>query len=356
MNTTLIKIRLLIACIITTILFSITACTPAPDKKVHNILWPLPPDDPKIKFIETFGSSKDFEEEDNLLQAIISGEKTEFELTKPYGVTVDNEGRIYVTDIGRIFIFDRKAKKTDFIGAEIDSVSLKTPIGIAISREGKIYVTDTAYDKIFVFSLAGELLTALGAKGEFENPGGLAIDEKRRRLYVVDTRQHNVRAYSTIDLGLLMTIGERGSNNGNFNFPTNIALDGEGNIYVVDTNNFRVQIFNPDGKHIKTIGRIGDAPGSFARPKGIAIDSEGHIYVVDAAFQNFQIFDKNGQLLLFVGEAGYGNGQFFLPAGIFIDSEDRIYVVDQLNKRVQVFEYLGEKWKKRHASQPQASN
>ncbi|RJQ56817.1 MAG: 6-bladed beta-propeller [Nitrospiraceae bacterium] len=328
---------------------SIVSCAPAPGKKVRDNVWPLPPDEPKIKFVETLESSRDFEGEDNLLQALIAGEKIEYRFTKPYGVTVDKEGKIYVTDVGKIFIFDRQAKKVDFIGAEEDSVRLKIPIGIAVSSEGLIYVTDTAYDKVFVFSLDGELVTAAGQKGEFENPSGLAIDEKRRRLYVVDTKQHNIRAYSTIDMGLLMTIGERGTNEGSFNFPTNITLDSEGNIYVVDTNNFRVQIFGPDGKHIRTIGRIGDGPGAFARPKGIAVDSEGHIYVVDAAFQNFQIFDKTGQILLFVGEAGHGNGQFFLPAGIFVDDEDRIYVVDQLNKRVQVFEYLGEKWKKRQA-------
>ncbi len=353
MMKTMKKFHSIFAAIFIAMLFCITACAPTSEKKVHNIVWPLPPEEPRIKFIETFESNKDFEEE-NLLQTIISGEDTELKLTKPYGITVDKEGKIYVTDIGKIFIFDRKNKKVDFIGTETASVKLKMPIGIAISQEGKIYVTDTAYDKVFIFSLDGEMLTAIGQKGEFGNPSGLAIDEKRRRLYVVDTKQHNVRAYSTIDLSLLMTIGERGNNDGNFNFPTNITVDNDGNFYVVDTNNFRVQIFSPEGKHIKTIGRIGDSPGSFARPKGIAIDSEGHIYVVDAAFQNFQIFDKKGQLLLFVGEAGYGNGQFFLPAGIFIDNEDRIYVVDQLNARVQVFEYLGEKWKKQHALPQQA--
>ena len=113
-----------------------------------------------------------------------------------------------------------------------------------------------------------------------------------------------------------------------------------------------MQVFNPEGKHVRNIGSVGDRPGNFSRPKGIAIDSEDHIYIVDAAFQNFQIFNKEGQPLLFVGEGGSHPGQFLLPAGIAIDDEDRVYVVDQLNARVQVFEYMGEKWKKRQAAAP----
>lgn len=336
--------------LMTAVFGGIVSCAPPSEKKIMNIVWPLPPEEPRVKFVEILQSSRDVEGPAGLGKAIF-GEDVEETFIKPYGVAVDREGRIYVTDIGRIFVFDKKNRKVEFIGAESGVGRLRTPIGIAISRDGKLYVTDVASDRVFVYTTKGNFITAFGQKGEFEAPSGLAVDEKRGRLYVADSKKHNVRVY---DFGgrLLLTIGERGDAAGQFNFPTNIALDSAGNLHVVDTGNFRVQVFNPEGKFVKTIGQIGDRPGNFSRPKGIAIDSEDHIYVVDSAFQNFQIFDREGQLLLFVGEGGPDSGQFSVPAGIFIDSEDTIYVVDQLNLRVQVFQYLGEKWKKREAATP----
>jgi len=109
----------------------------------------------------------------------------------------------------------------------------------------------------------------------------------------------------------------------------------------MDSFNFRVQIFDKDGKFIKKFGGVGTGLGMFSKPKGIAIDSEGHIYVVDAAFNNVQIFDTEGRLLLFFGEMGNRPGQFWLPAGMAIDKDDNIYVADQYNRRINVYKYLG---------------
>ena len=79
----------------------------------------------------------------------------------------------------------------------------------------------------------------------------------------------------------------------------------------MDSMNFRVQIFDAEGKFIKKFGEVGTGYGQFSKPKGIAVDSEGHIYVVDSAFNNIQIFDAEGKLLSFLAiwearEASYG--------------------------------------------------
>jgi DNA-binding beta-propeller fold protein YncE len=328
----------------------VTACAPQAEKKVWDIVWPLPPEEPRIRFVDILQSDKDVVKESQVAK-ILFGEDAEVRLLKPYGVAVGKDGKVYVSDIGKVFIFDRQNGRVDFLGAEAGTGKLRTPIGIAIAQDGRVFVTDTSSDRVFIYNERGNISGAIGKKGEFDSPSGIAIDEKRGRLYVSDAKIHSVRAY-TLEGKPLFTIGERGGEPGTFNFPTNIALDSKGNLYVVDTGNFRVQVFDPDGKHLRNIGSIGDRPGNFSRPKGIAIDSEDHIYVVDSAYQNFQIFDKDGQLLLFVGEGGRNPGQFVLPAGIAIDSEDRIYVVDQLNSRVQIFEYIGEKWRKRQALTP----
>ncbi len=341
MNTKKFNLTILVLMVV---MIGVTACVPPVEKKVWDIIWPPPPEEPRIKYVEILQSSLDVEEPSGMIKFLL-GTDVVHVLRKPYGVAVDKDGRVYVTDIGRVFVFDKKNRKFSFIGAEQGAGRLRSPIGITISQDGRVYVSDTTSDRVFVYNSKGKFMTAIGHKGEFESPSGLAIDEKRGRLYIVDAKKHNVKAYK-FDGGLLMTIGERGSDVGKFNFPTNIAVDSAGNFYVVDTGNFRVQVFDPDGKHIRTIGRIGDMPGNFAMPKGIAIDSEDNFYVVDAAFQNFQIFNKEGQLLLFVGEGGINPGQFSMPAGIFIDDKDRIYVVEQLTRRVHVFQYLSEKYKK----------
>ena len=176
--------------------------------------------------------------------------------------------------------------------------------------------------------------------GEFDSLAGIAIDRARNLLYVVDSSRHQILCYSTTNGERVRSIGRRGSGDGELNFPTNVFVDRQGRVYVADTLNFRVQVFDATGAFVRTFGVLGDGPGTFNRPKGVAVDSEGHIYVADAAFDNFQIFDAEGQLLLYVGRGGFDAGQFMLPAGLYIDDRDRIFVADQGNSRVQVFQYV----------------
>jgi DNA-binding beta-propeller fold protein YncE len=72
----------------------------------------------------------------------------------------------------------------------------------------------------------------------------------------------------------------------------------------------------------------------------VAVDSDGNIYVVDALFDNIQVFDKDGRLLLAFGGPGHDFGKFWLPSGIYIDKDDYIFISDTYNRRVQVFQYL----------------
>jgi DNA-binding beta-propeller fold protein YncE len=195
-------------------------------------------------------------------------------------------------------------------------------------------------NRVFGYAPDGSLALAIGRDGEFENPSGLAIDGAAHQLYVADAKKHQVFCYSTQDGHLIRAIGKRGVEHGEFNFPTNLSVDREGRLYVADTLNFRVQVFDRSGTFVKSIGAQGDGPGALNRAKGVGVDSEGHIYIADSSFNNFQIFDGEGQILMFVGSPGTGPGEFLLPAGLFVDSRDRIYVADQGNARVQVFEYL----------------
>ncbi len=305
------------------------------------LVWPLPPDPPRIRYLESYTGTSDFRKKSSWRRALLGPDSDPgISLRKPYGVATDSAGRMYVTDTGQgaVFVFDPRARQVrPFVTSA--RVRLSTPIGLALDENERLFVADADLDQVFCFDGDGNVLLALGREQGMKNPAGLAIDRKRHRLYVADSNLHQVLVYGT-DGRFLARWGSRGPAQGQFNFPTNLALDADGNLYVVDTGNFRIQIFDAEGKLLSAFGQAGDGPGSLHRPKGIAVDSEGHVYVVDAAFNNFQIFDRSGQLLLFVGAVGTEPGTFWLPAGIHIDGKDRIFVVDQLNHRVQVFQYL----------------
>jgi DNA-binding beta-propeller fold protein YncE len=102
--------------------------------------------------------------------------------------------------------------------------------------------------------------------------------------------------------------------------------------------NFRVQIFNEDGKFNALFGHHGDGSGDMALPKGIAADKDGIIYVSDSLFDNLQLFDSNGSFLLTLGKRGVNLGEFWLPSGLFIDDTNTLYVCDTYNHRIQVFQ------------------
>lgn len=180
------------------------------------------------------------------------------------------------------------------------------------------------------------------------NPGGLAIDNENRFLYVVDTGNNVVDVFDADTFKLLRKIGTPGKKHtltdpGTFSLPTNVALDSDGNVYVVDTFNHRIEIFDADGNFISMFGKYSDAPGALERPKGIAIDCDGHIWVVDAVQDRVKVFDREGQLLIYFGEHGAYPGQFQGIYGIATDNKsNRVITSEMFPGRVQIFRYISD--------------
>lgn len=329
---------------------SLSGCASAPvqEKKDAEVVWPLPPDEPRIKYITSYSGSGQVEKKEaaSFFKDVLLGTEEDAGkgLAKPYGVAVDKEGRLYVadTDLGKVAVFDFVAKKFRLLGEEGLGV-LSKPAGVAVDSQGRVFVTDVQQDRGIVFDKTGKFMFAVGKKGALEQPVGIALNERLDRVYIVDTKKHNVNVFSMKDGEFLFDFGERGFQPGEFNFPTNVVVGPDNKVYVMDTLNFRVQVFDADGKFVFKFGEVGDGYGRFSKPKGIALDSDGHIYVTDAAFNNIQIFDPQGQLLLFFSNLGAGRGENWGPAGMFIDDKDRIYVADQYNRRVNVYQYVGGK-------------
>jgi len=302
--------------------------------------WPAPPAAPRVKWVSNWSSRYDFGRPSKVMEFLVGRERVE-QLRRPSDVVSDAAGNIYVADAEMriVFVFDQEKKALRFLGLR----RLGVPVGLAISnKRGMIFVSDSQQNKIFGFDMRTDnLKLTIGGPGEFRRPTGLVYDDNSDRLYIADTQNHIIKVFDK-DGRQLFAIGKRGNGDGEFNFPSFLAMDKNGILYVVDSFNFRVQMFDAEGNFLKKFGRLGDASGSFSRPAGIAVDSDGNIYVVDTSFNNFQIFNNNGKLLLWVGNAGRNPGEFYLPTGIFIDGKDRIYVADSFNQRVQVFQYLKE--------------
>jgi len=313
----------------------LTGCSGA---KESAIVWPAPPDTARVRYVRSFHGEEDFRSGVGSVVTGLTGEKSIIRLSRPFDVCVADRGRIYVTDVSQgIFMIDPEKGDVEVLGAK-STVELKNPRGISWSR-GEVYVSLASLGQIAVLDGEGKFVRTIGRPGQFTGAVDVVCDTLRRRVVIVDNKEHRVFVYSESG-DSLFTIGRRGEEDGEFNFPQSVAVDRQGNFYVVDAFNFRVEIFDSAGTFLRKFGSQGDAFGMFNRPKGIALDSHDNIYVLDALHQNYQIFNNAGEMLLFVGKYSPGNDGFANPVSIAIDGDNQIYVTDQLNSRVQVFRLL----------------
>ena len=320
---------------------------PEPSKK-NRVAWPLPPDPPRISYVMTIEKARDAGVRKSIFRRfveIFTGKGPEPKIHRPISVVSDGKGTVYISDVGLqvIHVFDfrhRKYKQIFKLNGETPPSRLLSPTGIAIDPKKNLYVVDSILKKVFVFDKKGRHIFTIRNKA-FVRPSSLAYDGRRKRLYIADAGAHKIWIYERPNGKMIISsMGKRGKGKGEFNFPTHLALDEKGNLYVTDALNFRIQIFNPEGKFIGSIGKLGYTLGTFSRPKGVAVDREGNIYVVDNLYDTVQVFNSKGDLLMNFATHGGGKGGLWLPNGIYIDKDNYIFVADTYNERVQVFRKL----------------
>jgi len=303
-------------------------------------VWPEPPASPRIGYLFSFSSAADLGMRrsgwNRLLGWLTGAGKSITAFSRPFGIAVDRDGNICMTDTGtaRVWFFDLK-KRSFETWDKIGPYRLVSPVSIARDN-GVFYVADSALGRVLAFRSGKELIGDFST--EIGQPSGLAV--AAGRLYVADVAKHRIGVFD-LEGHFLKAIGHRGDGPGEFNFPTHVAVDSAGRILVTDAMNTRIQIFEPDGSYRGSIGKLGDASGHFGRPKGVAVDRLGNVYVADALFDNFQIFDIEGRFLLNIGESGQGDAEFWMPAGMAAGTDGIILVADSYNHRVQVFEVIG---------------
>ena len=261
-------------------------------------------------------------------------------LIRPVGVLANTPSDFFVLDQGSQLIFSVEDNRGDIPRCIRKKENYFTSlVGICSVPGGIVLFTDSRLNKIFSISTDRKTVTVLNDSLKLEQPTGIAYSVATNEIWVVETNAHRISILS--DKGeLIKTIGERGDESGQFNFPTSICIDKAGDAYVVDAMNFRIQIFNKKGEFVSSFGEAGDVPGSFARPKGIATDTFGNIYVVDALTNVVQIFDRQGRFLYNFGKQGRDKEEFWMPSGIYIDNRNYIYIADNYNSRVQIFQLV----------------
>ncbi len=173
--------------------------------------------------------------------------------------------------------------------------------------------------------------------GQFDFPSGVAVNSSGY-VYVTDADpNHNHVQIFTPTGTYVGQWGSWGIGDGQFNEPYCVAVNNTGYVYVVDSGNARVQIFTPTGTYVGQWGSQGAGDGQFNAPRGIAVNSTGYVYVVDTGNARVQIFTPNGSFVGRWGSSGTGDGQFNSPFAITVASSGEVYVADSANRRVQVF-------------------
>jgi DNA-binding beta-propeller fold protein YncE len=332
---------------------------------LSTLVWPGPPDTARIRYVNYFAGEKidrtpaakqKKKKEgwmDRLAGTPVGEEKQEkmlkdfpYQLIGPYGVGVDSKGLVYVADqrCGAIFIFNPETRDVQLIENGRDA-KFGWINGIALDDNDRLFVSDGKLGHVLVFNPQHKLEGVI--RDGMVDPNGLAIDTENRLLYVVDTQQDQVLVYDADTYKLLRRIGKQSEKKhsltspGNFAAPTNVAVDSDGNVYVTDTLNDRVEIFDGGGNFISTFGHNCDQPGCFERPKGIAVDKDGDIWVVDSLMDKLQILNRKGQVLMAIGNHGTLPSQFSDVVGIGYDKvRNRVYTTEQYPGRMQEFQYI----------------
>jgi DNA-binding beta-propeller fold protein YncE len=234
------------------------------------------------------------------------------------------------------------------------------PTNLAVDQQDNLYVVDAGNDRIQKFDNNGKFIMMWGASGagdrEFDFArgngdylGGVAMDVQGN-IYVVDSGNQRIQKFDPSG-NFILKWGSEGTNDGQFMSPVDAAIDGQGNIYVIDDRRNDVQKFDPNGNFLLKFGgeRI-------FNPGGLAVDEQGNVYV--AGFQTEQIekFDSDGKFLKSWGSVGSGDNQFDSPCDVAVDAQGNVYVANfgysLKQPRIQKFDSDGKfliRWGRRGA-------
>ena len=214
---------------------------------------------------------------------------------------------------------------------------LKKPWGVAVNEQDEIAVSDVGNHKIHLFKSDGAHLKSFGGEGtqpsEFNRPAGIAflVDN------IIVTEQHNHRVQEVSKQGQYQShLSEQGSLDRQLNNPCGLSIDSDGNILVADLKNKLVKMFSAGGQFLSRIGK----EGSFTRPFH-CIQHDNYLIVSDSEDHSVKLCDRKGNFLYKFGKQGNADGEFNTPRCLSMDKAEHLMVCDSFNYRIQVFDLSG---------------
>ena len=262
-------------------------------------------------------------------------------MQEPVGVAVTPDGeRIYVAESGgerMVRAYDRDGQELFSFAPPKSQPAMRAPVYLALDSSGQVYVSDRIRHSVDVYDAGGNYLHSLKSPvPETWSPLGLRFDAANLYLTDVTKGKHRVIALNQ-DNALIETFGREGRGTGpdELSFPNSVVVDPRGRMYVSDSNNARIQVFDRGGALLYTV------PG-FSLPRGMTLDADQRLYVVDAVGHIVKVFDATkdkAELLFTFGDMGVDDGLFNYPNDITLDITDRLYIADRVNNRVQVWVY-----------------
>ena len=257
-------------------------------------------------------------------------------LKQPNGIAVSKDGDIVVAEQGAhcVSVFNKNGEKVMSFGSMgTESGQFTCPHEVAIT-EDHIYVVDN--HRLQQLTLAGDFVRSVGEDKigysdlHFNHPMDITFHHASGLLLVADMKNNRVQIFDK-ELAHVSTIT---SIQKPFKNPCDMALDSEGNYYIVEWGKQCITKLCPDGKCIRLIDST--SSGQSFLPSSVAV--EGNLlYVNDCGGHQVYIYDTNGKLRHSFGRKGYGEGELLSPCGITIDKLGNLYVSDTFNNRVVVF-------------------
>ncbi len=246
-----------------------------------------------------------------------------------------------VTD--RAFSYSHSIGRNEFAGT-----GFRNPVDVAVGAGDIAYVLNRSREdrpdgiRVSVLTLDEEYISEFASYGEGDGqfiwPSSIALDSQGN-VYVADEWLNRISIFSK-DGDFLSKWGESGSGDGELKHPAGITISGDA-MYVTDSQNHRVQIFGLNGEFRSKFGSEGSGPGQFNLPWGISLGPDGSVYVADWRNDRIQQFSAEGVWEASYGQSGDGVGRFSRPSSVCVDADGDIYVADWMNNRIQVLSSEG---------------
>ena len=260
-------------------------------------------------------------------------------IRNPSRFAITDKGQVVILSQGYlIYIIKPNGDQLRYFGSSGSNPGqLSGASGIALTACGNILVCDSSNNRVQQFSFAGQLMKCVGSTPlQFSNPVGIGVHPLSQKVYVVEEGNHRVQILNS-DLTFASMFGSRGTENGQFINPCDVAFNNCGDVFVLDCGNLRIQVFTSGGEYMWQFTMRDHNKGN---PQTIAIDSGGRVYVTEHGIHCISIFSPDGVLVMSFGKQGMEAGQFNCPLGVDFDKAGCMYIMDVLSYssiRIQVF-------------------